>query len=71
MLCSDFQRRLCLCANLAHHKLTGALPHCIAPNLQGRTSANYVGCLVRQLTGTVPNAESEAVAFTDSIGVVL
>jgi len=51
------------------HQLTGG--SCIIPNLQARTSAKYVGCLARQLSGTVTNTQSNAVAFTDFIGIVL
>jgi len=43
----------------------------IVNDWEARTSAKYVGCLARQLGGTVTNAQSNTVAFTDFIGIVL
>jgi len=42
----------------------------VAPNLQGRTSAKFMGCVARQLSGTASNSQSNAVAITDFVGLV-
>ena len=71
MLCSDFYNVRSAARQLGapSYQLTGG--SCIIPNLQARSSAKYIGCLTRQLGGTVTNAQSNTVAFTDFIGIVL
>ena len=71
MLCSDFYNVRSAARQLGapSYQLTGG--SCIIPNLQARRSAKYVGCLARQLGGGVTNTESNAVAFTDLVGLVL